>query len=267
MKKIILLSIFGLLMGGCATDLKIKDHKASFLFDNAGTRAMNILAYTVDEGYFYGVVNRCKGNGDKVVYLYTFNKGDGPGTTSFYVNDQFGGAIDNNKMSLMKNRMKEVRKKDLFIVCWLFADDNTGRINFKDTEGLKRYIDIVIHNFDEYISEYVVALEADEYLSSSQVNELAGYIKSKTKDKSVGNHQLKGKYDYSFGGNIDKHYHQYGFNQPNSFIDSETKKVKNAVGKPIVAAEYDGSSDSAGAKSRGDTAMGAGASGTGNGRN
>ena len=89
-------------------DLKIKDHRASFLFDNAGTRVMNILAHNLDDSYFYGVLNRCKGNGDKVIYLYIgYNNGDGPGTTSIYVNDQFGGAIDDNKVNIMKNRMKE----------------------------------------------------------------------------------------------------------------------------------------------------------------
>jgi len=221
----------------------------------------------LDDGYFNGIVNRCKANGDKVIYLYTYNRGDGPGITSFYINDQFGGAIDNNKMNIMKNRMKQCRKKDLWIVCWLFPDDNTSKINFNNTEGLKNYIGIVIDNFDEYISEYVVALEADEYLSAGQVNELASYIKNKTKDKAVGSHQKPYKYNYSQQPNIDKHYHQYGFGKSNSFIDSETKKVIGAVGKPVIAAEYNKSSDSAGAKSRGSTAIGSGASGTGNGRN
>lgn len=264
MKKI--LEYLCKLLGICKNDLKIKDHRASFLFDNGGTRVMNILAHTYDDNHFNNIINRCKSNGDKVIYLYTYNKGDGPGTTSFYVNDQFGGAIDNNKMNIMKNRMKTARKKDLHIVCWLFPDDNTSKIKFKDTQGLKNYINIVIDNFDEYISEYVVALEADEYLSIGQVDELAAFIKSKTKDKAVGCHQKPNKYNYSQVGNIDKHYHQYGFNKSTSFIDTETKKVIGAVGKPVIAAEYDLSSDSAGAKSRGDAAIKAGASGTGNGR-
>jgi len=270
MKKILcwMIVISSVLLYGCATDLKIKDHKASFLFDNAGTRVMNVLAYNVDDGYFNGVINRCAGNGDKVIYLYVgYNKGDGPGTTSFYVNDVFDSAVDGNKVNLMKSRMKAIRKKNLHIVAWVFADDNTGKVNFKDTEALKRCVKIAVDNFDEYVSEYVIALEADEYLSISQVDQLAIYLKSITKDKAIGVHQLMGRYNYSQLGSIDKHYHQYGFNKSTGFIDSQTKKVMGAVGKPVIAAEYDGSSDSVGAKARGDAAMGAGASGTGNGRN
>lgn len=269
MKKLLVLVSVAMLMVGCAsTDLTIKDHKASFLFDNGGTRVMNILSHNVTDSYFNGVLNRCIGNGDKVVYLYVgYNNGDGAGTTSFYVNDKFGGETDNNKLNIMKNRMKAVRKKDVHIVGWIFPDDNGSKINFRDTEGLKRCIKVVVDNFDEYISEYVLVLEANESVSAGQIDEMAGYIKSITKDKPIGNHQTPGRYDYSQLGNIDKHYHQYGFNKPTSFIDSETKKVIGAIGKPVIAAEYDLSSDSPNAKARGDAAMGAGAKGTGNGRN
>jgi len=268
MNKSICVVIGCLLMTGCLTpNLTIKDHRASFLFDNAGTRVMNILAHNISDSQFEGTLNRCIGNGDKLVYLFTaYNKGDGPGTTSFYIDDKFNGTIDNNKVKLMQKRMKKIKDKKLSIVAWMFADDNTRNVNFKDTAALKNCLKTAINKFDSYISEYVVALEADEYLSSGQVEELAAYIKKET-GKPVGSHQVPGKYNYSANKSIDKHYHQYGFNKSNSYIEKQTKLIKAALNKPVVAAEYDMSSDSAGAKSRGDAAMKGGASGTGNGRN
>jgi len=254
----------GLFGGGI--DLVIKDHRASFLFDNGGTRVMNLLAHNISEAQVNGVVNRCVGNGDKVIYLYIgYNNGDGAGTTSFYINDQFNGAIDNNKLNLMKNRIKNIQKK-LKVIGWIFADDNGSKVNFKDTAALKKCTEVAIDSFNKYISEYVVALEANEYLSSSQVNELASLIKSKTK-KLVGCHQTSGRYDYSASSVIDKHYHQYGFNKSNRYIQSETTKVKNALSKPVIGAEYDLSSDTPAAKARGTAVIAGGGSGTGNGRN
>lgn len=252
---------------GGSSCAKIKDHRASFLFDNAGTRVMNILAHNIDDNKFNGTLNRCISNKDKVVYLYVaYNNGDGPGTTSMYVDDTFNGTIDKNKVKLMQKRMKTIVDKDLCIVAWLFADDNTRNVNFKDTAALKNYAKNVIDQFNSYISEYVVALEADEYLSSGQVEELAALIKKET-GKPVGSHQTPGKYNYSANKSIDKHYHQYGFNKSNSYIEQQTSAVKAALNKPVIAAEYDMSSDSAAAKARGDAAMKGGASGTGNGRN
>ena len=263
-----LLLVLSVLSVGCLTpDLKIKDHRASFLFDNAHTRVMNMLAYNVDDNTFNGVINRCKGNNDTVIYLYAgYNKGDGPGTTSIYIDDKFGGSIDNNKVKLMQKRMEKIRDNKLYIVGWLFPDDNGGKINFGDTDALKLYINNVVANFDEYISEYVIGIEANEYMSAAQVDQLASYLKRKV-NKPVGNHQTSGRYDYSASGNIDKHYHQYGFNQPVAKIESETKKIVGALKKPVIGAEYDMSSDSDGAKSRGDAVIRGGGSGTGNGRN
>ena len=248
-------------------DLTIQDHRASFLFDKAGTRVMNILAHNLDDNHFNNVYNKCKANGDKVIYLYVgYNNGDGPGTTSIYVDDKFGNTIDENKVNSMKNRMKKIRDDKLYIVGWLFADDNTKKVNFKDTAALKNYIKAVVDRFDSYISEYVIGIEVDEYLSSAQVNELAAYIKGLT-NKSIASHQVPGKYNYSTSGNISKHYHQYGFNKSTSYIESETKKIIAALGKPVIGAEYDMSSDSSGAKARGDAVIRGGGSGTGNGRN
>jgi len=51
------------------------------------------------------------------------------------------------------------------------------------------------------------------------------------------------------------------------FGGSSCAKIKAALNKPVIGAEYDMSSDSSGAKSRGDSVIKGGGSGTGNGRN
>ena len=267
MKRGIVLGLLVAFMAsGCIYNAgDVKDHKASFLFDNAGTRAMNILSEDVVDGSFHGVVNRCLGNGDKVVYLYLSNYRDGP-EVSFYQNRQFGGTVDESRIKQMTKRMETCIDKDLQIVAWLFADDSSP-ISKASEATQKKYIDDAVDNFDKYISEYVVALEADEHLKLDRCAALSAHLDSKTK-KKIGMHQVPGKYNYSQAiGNVNHHYHQYGFGKSASSIESSTRNVIGAVGKPVVAAEYDKSSDSAGAKERGDAAMRGGAIGTGNGRN
>lgn len=246
-------------------DRKTK-HKASFLFDNAGTRVMNILAHNVSNDTFNATLSRCIQNGDDTIYLYVgYNNGDGPGVTSFYVNDKFGGALDSNKMKLMLSRLKAVEKKGLYIVGWIFADDNGSKVPFKDTAALKACALEAASQFGKYVSEYVIALEADEYLSSAQVETLCAAVK-KASGKSCGVHQKPGRYDLGSLPSVGKMYLQYGFGKDESYVDSLTKAALAATGKPVIAAEYHKSSDSAAAKSLGLAAIAAGASGTGNGR-
>jgi len=95
----------------------LEDHRASFLFDNGATRVMNILSPNCSEDVFRGIVARCKQNGDNVIYLYLINEGDGPWTPySFYVNNDIGGAIDAEILSLMKARCEYIlsQKWELF---------------------------------------------------------------------------------------------------------------------------------------------------------
>ena len=311
LKKIlitVLLAIGVALGAGCSTlpgwlpgfggSGDVKDHRASFLFDGAGTRVMNYLADSVDEGSFHHIVNRCVNNGDKVIYLYFSNQGDGhPVPTSFYVNNQFGGQIDNGKVDRIKNKLEICDDRDLQVVAWLFADDSSSISRTMDNEptgdhyaentvdgvyllsgdgegptiraGLdtqKKYVKDVVDLFDDYISEYVVALEGNEHMDS-RIGPLADYLDSLT-DRKIGTHQTPGAYNHARDiGSVNHHYHQYGWGKSPGQMKSMTEGVRGAVGKPVIASEYNKSSDSGGARAQGDGAMQGGAKGTGNGRN
>ena len=50
--------------------------RASFLFDNAALRVMNITARGVSKEVIRSTTNRCVNNGDNYIWLYTANTGD-----------------------------------------------------------------------------------------------------------------------------------------------------------------------------------------------
>jgi hypothetical protein len=243
----------------------IKDHRASFLFDDAGTRCMNVLAYQRTEDNVDGIVDRCVRNGDTVLYVLSYNNGDGHGVTSFYKGDVFGAAVDGTKLNIMLKRLRRFRRRGLAIVMWIFADDQGAHLPKKDTAKLCTHAAKVVDLFDKYVSEYVVGVELNEYLNSGQVDEVAKVLR-KT-GKPVGAHMTSGQYNFSKLPSIDRHYHQYGWGNSASAMRSMTASVIGAVGKPVVACEYNRDSDSSLAHKQGDAAMQGGAIGTGCGRN
>jgi len=261
----IVLALVAAFLCGCGTTGDITNHRASFLFDNALTRTMNGLSYNMSDDRFEGIVKRCAVNGDTAIYLYFSNQGDGtPVPTSFYENDKFGGEIDDHRLKDMQERVQFCQLNGLRVVAWLFADDSS-KISKAPLEVQQKYIDDVVREFDRYISEYVLGLEMDEHMKS-RMEPLAVFLDSKTA-KKIGLHLRPGRWTYSRDIEaVDHHYHQFGFNKPASFIESETAKIKALVGKPVIAAEYDLNSDSPAAKARGAAAINGGAAGTGNGR-
>ena len=315
------LFVVGLLfVSGCLNPhfaTPIETHKASFLFDNGNTRVMNSLSIHISDAKFDDNINRCKANGDTVIYLFFSNERDGVGApVSFYVNNQFGGTIDDNRIKQMTKRLEKCIDKDLLVVGWLFADDspNISRegdihgcvnevrdtndvvisrstIDIRDTNIVaisrspiavqKKYIDNVDKYFGKYISEYVVALEADEHLDTARLIALsehtAKYNKGKmwwgivSFEKEIGMHQVPGKSNLALNiGPITVHYHQFGFNKSEAYIESQTRAIKAALaarGKKFIGAEYNLSSDTPKARSQGDAVMRGDGDGTGNGRN
>ena len=250
--------------GGGSKPPKIKDHRASFLMDNGATRVMNILSYNCPEAHFKHVVGKCLSNGDTVIYLYTSNVRDGaPVPTSFYVNDDLGGTIDKAKLTMMQGRMEYCRKKGLAIVAWLFADDSSR--NSRDPDKI-RYTQDVVKHFGEYISEYVVALEANEHMKEADCQAVALALHQLDSKKPVGIHMTTGSYGWGKAGCYDKMYFQYGFGRSPAAIESQTRSVVAALKKPVIAAEYNLSSQTNEAKAQGQAAMRGGAVGTGNGR-
>jgi len=257
-------TIIGWFTGGVPS---IDKHKASFLMDNAATRMMNILSPNLPRDSFKAQVDRCKANGDNFLYLYLMDEKDGGWTPfSFYVGNKIGTVVDKDKLSEMIWRAEYARKKKLGIVFWLRADDSPN-FNKTPVDLQKKYQKDAVESFDKYASAYIVGLEADEYMNAATAEMYAAHLKGLTK-RHIGVHQTTGKCDFALQPSIGSIWYQFGFGKSAGQIQSETALVKvKMCGKPVFAAEYHKSSDSAEAKALGDAAMRGGASGTGNGRN
>ena len=101
------------------------EHRASFLFDDARTRAMNVLSPRCPDGDFEKILGRMKANGDTVAYLFLANEGDG-GWAGYspYGGTELGKAVDEAAVRHMKARLARVRDAGLSPILWLRADDS-----------------------------------------------------------------------------------------------------------------------------------------------
>ena len=242
--------------------------RASFLFDNAGTRAMNALSYNASEDWTTEVMNRQKKNGDDTVWLYFSNQGDGsPKPTTIY-QGLFGGALDPTRVAMVRKRLKNYRDNGFKVVAWLTADDSSTISNASLTVH-KQFIDDVHKNFGDLISGYCVGLEMNEDKNrKAMAPSLIAHCKAVTK-KNTGVHLLTGSWQEAVQWKADTLYYQAGFGKSASQVKAECAsvvgKLKGACG--FVLAEYHKSSDSNEAKAIGQAAMTVtGCLGTGNGR-
>jgi len=245
----------------------VKGHKATFLFANADQRCMNILQPACTDGEFEHLVDKCKKNGADTLYLFLINEGDGPWTpASFYHGDIIGGDINSGVRDKMQKRCRYARKKGFKLVFWLRADDSPT-FNRTPMGRQLRYQDHACKYFVEpYGCAVVVGLELDEYANAASVEQWAADLRQRVK-VPVGTHQTGDRYSFAQLPSVDDCWFQYGFGKSPEHIEARTAAVKAALGgRRIYAAEYDKSSETEGAKNRGDAAMRGGASGTGNGR-
>lgn len=234
---------------------------ATFLLLDGKYRCMNYLSMGAQYGSFCNMVADCKTRGADTLYLYFSNEKDGsPAPTSFYDNGLIGGSINKHIVEEMQKRLLFAVKSKMYIDGWLFADDSPG-IARQPISVKTQYVGDVVKYFDPYVDRYVVALEANEYMSQADVTTIALLLR-KT-GKKVGLHLTSNKYDWSSHSAIDIHYHQYGFGKRPQQIQADTVKVVAALKKPVIAAEYDLSSKNL---ALGDAALRGGAIGTGNGR-
>jgi hypothetical protein len=240
----------------------VTGHKASFLFDDASTRVMNILSPRASNSKFQQVINKTKANGDNSIYLYLINGGDGENSPqSFYVNDQIGGQIDSSKLSIYKQRLNYIKSLGYKIIFWIRADDSNEMMR-QSVVNYKKYHQDIIDNFGSYASGYVIGLESNEYLDAGTEKTLVADMKTRT-NKTVGVHYgTSDRYNSrAKASGADIYYRQYGWVSC-SKVASITKSTISAVSPmKVVASEYDRDSDSG----CGAAAIQAGAIGYGNG--
>ena len=245
-------------------------HRASFLFDNAGTRCMN--AFGMPEQKFKETVERCRKNGDNIYYAFLNNEHDGNHAGfSPYKDNKIGGTIDEAKVKLLKDRIAYIRAYGMKVILWLRADDSPT-FNRADLDAQKRMQSDIVRLFDGYVSGYCLGLEYDEYDKTSNMKAMAAHLRQHT-DRDIGIHLTSGNKASTVNsvlgviGGARTYYWQAGFGLSTDRIKSEAKAVRSKLdsGIRLIAAEYHKSSDSEAAKYLGDAALAGGADGTGNG--
>lgn len=240
-------------------------HRAAFLFNNAKQSTLDMLSFKMGDSEFMGTGIKSVQAKATLFYFNMASQYDFK-PVSFYKNGIIYGPIDSGRLKLMQSRVITVKSAGFKVIPWIFTDDSP-QIASCSTEQKKAHIKNVLQYFDKYALEYVLALEANEYMSFDQVRTLAEYFKTLS-TKPLGLHLTPGKCDWSAKiPAIDKHYHQYGWGKSPSQIAADTRSVIAAVKKPVIACEYNKSCDKADARAQGDAALGAGAAGTGCGAN
>jgi len=246
-----------------ATDFAaVTGHRASFLFDDADTRVMNILSPRLSNSRFEQILSRTKGNGDNAIYLFLINQGDGPYTPhTFYKDDRIGGQIDSAKLSIYKQRLDAIKSLGYKVIFWIRADDSRTMMQ-ESIQNYKKYHQDIVDNFSSYADGYVIGLESNEYMDASTEKTLIADMKSRT-NKTVGVHYGSSDSYNSRAKNsgADIYYRQYGWVSCSKVVSVTATTISAVSPMKVVAAEYDKDSDSG----CGAGALQAGAIGYGNG--
>jgi hypothetical protein len=242
---------------------------ASFLMDEAEIRIMNGLSAGLDEAEFRARVQACVDNRDDTIALYLTNRGDGvPPVTSFYVDDEYGGAVDPARVAAMRARIEHCRERSLNVHLWIWADDSGfGNV---DDETHERHLRRCVELFDDLAAVWCVGLELDEVFGNrDRVAGLTAALRELT-SRPVGVHFTSlDRWEWAVDAGADILFGQYGFGHDADRIRRDTEKVLRRLDGRVEfwAWEYHLSSRSAEAKALGDAAISVpGCRGTGNGR-
>jgi hypothetical protein len=246
------------------------DQRASFLFDNAGTRAMNALSTKATESWVKSLIKRQKANGDNTVWLFYSHQGDGQPVPTTMYKELFGGEVDSVRVTMMRERIKAYKNEGFKVVAWLTADDS-DKISAASLATHKKFIEHVYKEFGDQINAYCVGLEMNEGGNDKRAGiakKLIAHCKLITK-KDVGVHLMTGTWEEAIIWGADTLYYQTGFGKSINQVKTECASVIAKINGrcKFVLAEYHKSSDSKEAKAIGQAAMTvAGCLGTGNGR-
>lgn len=247
------------------TPLEEHRHQASFLFDNAATRVMNILSPSYPEEKFKKVVDRCIANGDTEIYLYLINERDGEWANySFYKNNDIGGDINYDTVDFYNKRLDYVIGKSLSPILWLRADDSSHFNSISETRQ-KKYQEDAVKLFEERATAFCLGLELNEYFSVTQIKTYYDHLDGLT-DLPIGIHLTSLSQTIVKAIKPKRFYGQFGFGKTVAQVYKDTKNIIPAIAPTeFYGAEYHKSSDSEEAKNLGDSILDAGALGVGNG--
>ena len=228
------------------------DFKSTFLVDGKQSSSLGYLSPELDDNERERLRGIYKGLGDTHIDLMAWST-----ARDFPVVDAVG--------SDWSNQLDTLNSAGLTPVIWLRSDDSPEIDSLPISEQIAHQSRI-IKAVDDRSSHYVIALEADEYLSVPEVRVLLQAARKET-DKPIAIHLTpgtKGKEEYLKG--FDIYYLQTGFNLTEEQFRKEIEYALT-LGLPVVVSEYSLNGESAEARRLGDIACSyQGVVGTGNGR-
>jgi hypothetical protein len=185
------------------------------------------------------IVNDIKSGGYNSIFLYTLNQGDYDGkSVSPYQRGIIGGAFDDAKIQIWRDDLVNLIHQGIRPILWLVADES-GVIRSASTIELKRYIQKMVHSFDDLPIMWVLGLEVDEYWSKAQADDLGIYLRS-IAENPVGIHQLRGQTSMMTSDWVEFAVYQEGFKGDWTTIYSSALEKQTAIGtKPLLFAEYE----------------------------
>jgi hypothetical protein len=179
--------------------------------------------------------------------------------------NRFDGTPHNfyNDPQGFKNLLQELVNDGIKPVVWLTSD--TGTWKDKSISAIKTDLTNFVPVVDSLVNSYEVGLEANEYWTKSESDEIGNHLDNLT-DKPLASHQTPGKWDYCTSSWCDYMILQYGFGKTTTQIINMTNDARSSLGKPIVAGEYNtNESNPSLSITLGDAALSACAAGFGNG--
>lgn len=259
---IIIVILTGIMIttSGCASSPKKWDEctKAScWNGSNANQRMMNMLSPHMPDNKFESYLNWQKKDRDcNTVHLILANRSDGEFGGYTIYGPNWDWSIDQNYANIMVKRIEKLYEEGFGIVLWLITDDSTIYAREMNKNPQQYINDLNSLGVFKYTSTVVLGLEMDEYMSTTNVDNLYKALKTKYSGK-IGVHHTGGRYSFVNWGDII-------FVQIDPTADHN--KIRNAVnnakkyGKPINFFEFQRFPDREGSKA----AMEAGAFGVGN---
>jgi hypothetical protein len=284
MRFAIIACLTSLFVAGCVTppdpvDLDpvvVEDQRASFLFDDATVRAMNVTTTSLNgewDEFRAAVRQRQKANGDNTVWLYLANtvrtRTDGwPGPTSIYQSGGYGGLVCEYRVADIAEVCRTYRQDGFFIVGWLTPDDCSD-INAASRETHLQHVRNCVEHVGPYVDGWCIGLEMDSDARKNHAAAMMTLGKQLDPGKKWGVHLNPRQWQSAVTWGADVLYYQSGFGRSLTWYVNDLTSIIAAVNGrcEVVAAEYHKSSDSAEARAIGKAlAAVPGCAGTGTGR-
>ena len=240
--------------------------RASFLFDNAGTRAMNILAEGEYDEWREQIMDRQERNGDNTAWVFLANSGDGAPVPTTLYSDHYGGTVDPDRRQAVREILREYRRRGVYVVGWLTADDSRDQSSASRSQHLA-HVQTCVEQLGDLVGEWCVGLEMNEDGRKAHAAAMIAHGKALDPEAQWGVHLTTGHWKEAIDWGADVLYYQFGWCGHADCV-RQAREVIPRLGSSIefIGAEYNRSSDSAEAKATGQALLSVpGVKGVGNG--